>query len=423
MSRTGARRWNAPRFSCERTTFAGGAGPETSAEGRRANTQRLTRCEHEMREGFRPSTRVHARQRGVRPGSRRGLARRKTARTFTRGGPVRASELLRKHALARLVSSCHPREGADEGKGRVEVSHLSRQYEERRACGQCPCIVVLQKSVERLRAQRSASSVPSGSKARTVCEARERGLSQRQCPARKRERLLLVKGGRFLGARRSTSRERRAIEEGVVGSFAFRCGRVARGSYRGKASRIGEAHAFHEAPAEPVLAAFEPQRGPSLRDPRSRARRRRQRCQRQAFGRARRKKTPPRKRTSGCRSGSRAVKRDSPQPRSHRAAPSFPVPFPRVFGRAGRGAKRRRFARTSTSRKVRYESEPREGAERPPADPRRAALGSGEAWVFELECFGVQKSVGRIAGRDARGRYQAHLGHARPSSKETHAAQ
>lgn len=124
-----------------------------------------------------------------------------------------------------------------------------------------------------------------------------------------------------------------------MGLSAFRCGQVARGSDRRKASRIGEAHAFHEAPAEPVLAAFEPQRGNRTRDPRSRARRRRQRCQRQAFRRARRKKTPSRKRTDGCQSGSRAVKRDSPQPRSHRAAPSFPVPSPRVFGRAERGAK------------------------------------------------------------------------------------
>jgi hypothetical protein len=73
--------------------------------------------------------------------------------------------------------------------------------------------------------------------------------------------------------------------------------------------------------------------------PCSRARRRRQRCQRQPLERARRKKTPSRKRISGCRSGSRAVKRDSPQPRSHRAAPSFPVTSPRVFGRAERGAK------------------------------------------------------------------------------------
>jgi len=52
-----------------------------------------------------------------------------------------------------------------------------------------------------------------------------------------------------------------------------------------------------------------------------------------------------------------------------------------------------------------------------------AALGNDGVWVLELKCFGVQKSIGRIAGLDARGRYQAHLGHARPSSKETHAAQ
>jgi len=71
------------------------------------------------------------------------------------------------------------------------------------------------------------------------------------------------------------------------------------------------------------------------------------------------------------------------------------------------------------------------GRERPPRGRREAfsrnsrvaALGSGEVRVLELKCFGVQKSIGRIAGRDARGRYQAHRGHARPSSKEPQAAQ
>jgi len=48
-----------------------------------------------------------------------------------------------------------------------------------------------------------------------------------------------------------------------------------------------------------------------------------------------------------------------------------------------------------------------------------AAPGNDEARVLEWECFGVQKSIGRTAGRDARGRYQAHHGHARPSSKES----
>jgi len=41
----------------------------------------------------------------------------------------------------------------------------------------------------------------------------------------------------------------------------LRRGRDARRDYRRKALRIGKAHAFHEAPAEPVSAAFEPPSG------------------------------------------------------------------------------------------------------------------------------------------------------------------
>jgi len=48
-----------------------------------------------------------------------------------------------------------------------------------------------------------------------------------------------------------------------MGSSAFRCGRVAWGVQRRKAPRIGKAHAFHRAPAEPVLAASEPRHGSS----------------------------------------------------------------------------------------------------------------------------------------------------------------
>jgi len=131
----------------------------------------------------------------------------------------------------------------------------------------------------------------------------------------------------------------------------------------------------------------------------------------------------PRGPSYGCRSGSRAVKRDSPQPQHASGGPELPGAFPARL-RTGREARERRlFACASTSRKARDESEPRGGAERPHADPRNVALGNDEAQVLELECFGVQKSIGRIAGRDARGRYQAHHGHARPSSKETQAAQ
>jgi len=148
-------------------------------------------------------------------------------------GPVRSARASffgsthSRGSSARVV----PERGRTKAKARWEASRLPRQYEET----MCPAVSalashVLQKSVERLRAQRSASSVPSGSKACPICEARERGLSHKHSRARKRGRLLLVKGGRFVGARRSTSRERRATDEGVVGSSALRCGRVARSS-------------------------------------------------------------------------------------------------------------------------------------------------------------------------------------------------
>jgi len=62
-------------------------------------------------------------------------------------------------------------------------------------------------------------------------------------------------------ARRSSSRERRVFGGGCAVSFVLRYGRDARRDYRRKAPWIGKAHAFHEAPAEPVLAAFEPPSG------------------------------------------------------------------------------------------------------------------------------------------------------------------
>jgi len=52
------------------------------------------------------------------------------------------------------------------------------------------------------------------------------------------------------------------------------------------------------------------------------------------------------------------------------------------------------------------------------AKARLAALGSDEARVFESGSFGVQKSIGRMADRDARRRYQAPCEYARSSSKE-----
>lgn len=78
---------------------------------------------------------------------------------------------------------------------------------------------------------------------------------------RKRRSPPAAKGGRIMEARRSSSRERRVFDEGCAVSFVLRRGRDARGVYRRKAPWIGEAHAFHEAPAETILAASGPARG------------------------------------------------------------------------------------------------------------------------------------------------------------------
>jgi len=53
---------------------------------------------------------------------------------------------------------------------------------------------------------------------------------------------------------------------------------------------------------------------------------------------------------------------------------------------------------------------------------RRIGRCAGKATKHECSSwngFGVQKSVGRIAGREVRGSYQAPLGNARPRSKES----
>jgi hypothetical protein len=75
--------------------------------------------------------------------------------------------------------------------------------------------------------------------------------------ARKRRGPPVAKGGRIIGARRSSSRERRVFVEGCAVSFVLRRERDARRVCRWKALWVGEAHAFHEAPAEPILAASE----------------------------------------------------------------------------------------------------------------------------------------------------------------------
>jgi len=159
-------------------------------------------------------------------------------------------------AFARLVSPVRPRKGADEGEGRERKSSLFAERGHEAARGRCPCLVVIAE----------VGRTPSGSKKRATgselvesqVEPKEHvngSLTGDVTRTRKRSGVPPAKGGRSSGERRSSSRERRASEGGYVGSFAFRRGRVARSIYRWKTSRVGKAHAFHEAPAEPVLAA------------------------------------------------------------------------------------------------------------------------------------------------------------------------
>jgi hypothetical protein len=97
------------------------------------------------------------------------------------------------------------------------------------------------------------------------------------------------------------------------------------------------------------------------------------------------------------------------------------MPVSRVFGRVGWSATRDGRVNEHGAARLRDESGPQAAC-----NERSASQGKSLRWeTAEHECsswngFGVQKSIGRIAGRDARGRYQAHHGHARPSLKESH---
>jgi hypothetical protein len=112
------------------------------------------------------------------------------------------------------------------------------------------------------------------------------------------------------------------------------------------------------------------------------------------------------------------VKRGSPRSRFAAGGPEPPVACSARLrtGEAAREADVRVVGHGAE--RLRDESDPRASAARPRAgwSLRREATEYG---CSSLNGFGVQKSIGRIAGRDARGRYQAHHGHARPRPKES----
>jgi len=78
------------------------------------------------------------------------------------------------------VSSPRESEGGGRRRRRGEVRHLPPRNEEPSCSCRCPYIVVLQKSAERPRAQRSAPPVATGSKASSQPGAREREPDHRR---------------------------------------------------------------------------------------------------------------------------------------------------------------------------------------------------------------------------------------------------
>jgi len=107
--------------------------------------------------------------------------------------------------------------------------------------------------------------------------------------------------------------------------------------------------------------------------------------------------------------GSRCEPRFSPVSFAS-GGPSCPVPVPQVSGRAKRQREKWTFRvnehEPRGSVRVRF---PRKVAERHSrADQGSQRWETAKQRVLELDCFGVQKSVGRTLVRDARGRYPAH---------------
>jgi len=199
--------------------------------------------------------------------------------------------------------------------------------------------------------------------------------------ARKRKNPRVVKGGRFVEARRSSSRERRAIDEGDVGPFAFRCV---------SGSRVAAAGGRHLGSGK---------RTPFTRPPRNRS----WRPPSHSEGSHQRPALTSSEEATGV---SEAVVTDSaaeenalarspvrsPKWESRRetrlspasfasGGPSLPVPASRVLGRGRWGAVD--AARMSTRREPRNESNPRTGAERPRAEPWGASLGNDGARVLD----------------------------------------
>jgi hypothetical protein len=195
-----------------------------------------------------------------------------------------------------------------------------------------------------------------------------------------------------------------------VGLSALRRGRLPRSTWRWKVSRTAEAYAFHEAPAESVLAAFESSR-PAAKAASAGGTEGGDRDI-SIFSKGRANGATCRApRIRGRSSEVRAVKRGPPRSHWHRAAPSLSVhgPSPSAKSLGGGPARARDGTRVSTRRKLRDEGSRSEGAERRRRDGGRTGRRrDAGVRVGVSEC---RKSVGRIGSRAARGRAIAS-GHA-----------
>jgi len=295
-------------------------------------------------------------------------------------------------SLAQARQPEPPRKGTAKGEGAERSSPRRAERGADAVRGRCPCLVVFAE----------IGRTPSGSKKRATCtglveshaDAQERvngsltGGTRRTC---KRSMVPPAKGGWSCGERRSSSRERRPLAGGYASLLGLRLGRAARSGCRWKASRIGEAHAFHEAPAEPVLAAS----GPTLDARRTASPSRREgggdrdargdRNRISRGGKTRLRRAPAERRSEGS-----VVKWSSPQPRSHRKAPSRPVHVSARLRTGDRGARVETFAGTSTEPQGFGKRVVLEGC-------RKASTGTPPRWeATKYECsswngFGVQR--------------------------------
>jgi len=179
---------------------------------------------------FRLSKQCAHDERGVWNRFEKGPRSPKDARTFARVGPVPRACFFGSLNLRGSSARTVPARGRTKAKAMEGSSPPIAARGNDAARGGCPCVVVFAE----------VGRTPSGSEKRVTGIGRVEslpGTTERVngsltiggAQARKRRRPPAAKGGRFIEARRSSSRERRVSEESFMVSFVLRCGRDARG--------------------------------------------------------------------------------------------------------------------------------------------------------------------------------------------------